>query len=55
MTCGHLDHHDFRMCEMQPRPEGTGPILTYATRACETKLCYFYEGTCAIVVVLKRA
>jgi hypothetical protein len=40
---------------MQPRPEGTGTILTYATRACETKLCYFYEGACASVVALKRA
>jgi hypothetical protein len=39
---------------MQPKAEGTGTILTYATRACETKLCYFYEGTCASVVALEK-
>ncbi len=39
---------------MQPKAEGTGTILTYATRAFETKLCYFYEGTCASVVALEK-
>jgi hypothetical protein len=54
LTCGHLNRHDIRMCEMQRKAEGTGTILTYATRACETKLCYFYEGTCASVVALEK-
>jgi len=29
---------------VQARAEGTGNILTHATRACETKLCHFSGG-----------
>jgi hypothetical protein len=35
---------DIGTCEMWVRTEGTATILTSATAACATKLCYFFGG-----------